>query len=405
VPGSADAERRRTRSGLIGLYRYAFRLAPAVTVGSILVAVLAAALAVVEPLLLGRVVGLLPAAVDGEGGESFVALLLAFLFSVAIAQVARTPEAAFADANGAAREKDMLLRLNRVTGADPDQSSLDDPDRMSTIRRVWDRQWEAGMGMQIATGPLLEQVLTTLGVAVALAVLLPWWISGVLLLATVAQAVVFHRTVQDEFGVWAGQSELQKQSMYAFQQATGPAAKELRIFGLGPYFRQRFWDLQTEALAPYWRRRRRRTGANLLVGTGRVALGVGAIAYAGWLASSGRLDLTGVATAIPLVLVLTGSEVWASGQVTRGLTVLRWMDELEPSVTPRSVLRVHEVRDEPVAARPVRTPRRPPRPAPEIVFDEVVFRYPGSDRLVLDGLSWRLPAQGSVALVGARPLI
>jgi ATP-binding cassette subfamily B protein len=256
------------------------------------------------------------------------------------------------------------------------------------------------MGMQIATGPLLEQVLATAGVAVALVVVLPWWVSTLLVLAAVVQAVIFHRTVQDEFGVWAGQSEQQKQSMYAFQQATGPAAKELRIFGLGSFFRQRFWDLQTEALQPYWLRRRRRTATNLLVGTGRVALGVGAVAYAGWLFAQGRLDLTGLATAIPLVLALTDTEVWASGQVTRGATVLRWMEELEPQVTPRSVLRVHPVVDRAVATRPADAPARQASPPPEIVFDEVDFHYPGSDRLVLDRLTWRLPARGSVALVG-----
>ena len=352
MAGSVDADRRRAGRGVLGLFRYAFQLAPWLTTASMAVAVVAAGLAVVQPLLLGQVVGLLPTAVGGAEVGSFTALLLAFLSTVALAQVVRTPRSAFADANGAAREKDMLLRLNRVTGADPDQSSLDDPQRMSRIRQLWDRQWEAGMGMQIATGPLLEQVLATAGVAVALAFVMPWWVSAILVAAAVAQAVVFHRTVQDEFGVWAGQSEQQKQSMYAFQQATGPAAKELRIFGLGSFFRQRFWDLQTQALQPYWRRRRRRTATNLLVGSGRVVLGVGAVAYAGWLSAQGRLDLTGLATAIPLVLALTDTEVWASGQVTRGATVLRWMEELEPRVTPRSVLRVRPVLDQPVATRP-----------------------------------------------------
>ena len=400
MAGSVDADRRRAGRGVLGLFRYAFQLAPWLTTASMAVAVVAAGLAVVQPLLLGQVVGLLPAAVGGAEVGSFTALLLAFLSTVALAQVVRTPRSAFADANGAAREKDMLLRLNRVTGADPDQSSLDDPQRMSRIRQLWDRQWEAGMGMQIATGPLLEQVLATAGVAVALAFVMPWWVSAILVAAAVAQAVVFHRTVQDEFGVWAGQSEQQKQSMYAFQQATGPAAKELRIFGLGSFFRQRFWDLQTQALQPYWRRRRRRTATNLLVGSGRVVLGVGAVAYAGWLSAQGRLDLTGLATAIPLVLALTDTEVWASGQVTRGATVLRWMEELEPRVTPRSVLRVRPVLDQPVATRPTDATTRTHASPPEIVFDEVDFHYPGSDRLVLDRLTWRLPARGSVALVG-----
>lgn len=142
-----------------------------------------------------------------------------------------------------------------------------------------------------------------------------------------------------------------------------------------------------------------RTGTNLLVGTGRVALGIGAVAYAGWLAGQGRLDLTGLATAVPLLLALTDAEVWAAGQVTRGAEVLRWMEELEPSVTPRSVLRVRPVLDQPVATTPA-IPTRRAGPPPEIVFDDVGFRYPGSDRLVLDGLTWRLPAGGSVALVG-----
>lgn len=399
MASSAETHRRRP-SGVLGLYRYAFQLAPWLTAASMAVAVVAAGLAVAQPLLLGQVIGQLPTAIRGAGVGSFTVLLLAFLSTVALAQVVRTPRTAFADANGAAREKDMLLRLNRVTGADPDQSSLDDPRRMSRIRQLWDRQWEAGMGMQIATGPLLEQLLAAAGVAVALAFVMPWWVAVVLVGGAVGQAVVFHHTVQNEFDVWAGQSEPQKQSMYAFQQATGPAAKELRIFGLGGYFRQRFWDLQTEALQPYWRRRRRRTVTNLLVGTGRVALGVGAVAYAGWLATQGRLDLTGLATAVPLVLALTEAEVWASGQVTRGATVQSWMDELEPAVTPRSVLRVRPVLADPVATAstgdlPCRT-----APPPDIVFDEVSFHYPGSDRLVLDRLSWRLPARGSVALVG-----
>ena len=395
----AGNSRGHRGSGVPNLFRYAFQLAPWLTAASIAVAVVAAALAVAQPLLLGQVIGLLPSAVGGVGIGPFTALLLAFLSTVALAQVVRTPRTAFADANGAAREKDMLLRLNRVTGADPDQSSLDDPARMSRIRQLWDRQWEAGMAMQIATGPLLEQVLAAAGVAVALAFVMPWWVPVLLVAAAVGQAVVFHRTVQDEFGVWAGQSEQQKQSMYAFQQATGPAAKELRIFGLGGFFRQRFWDLQTEALQPYWHRRRRRTVTNLLVGTGRVALGLGAVAYAGWLASQGRLDLTGLATAVPLVLALTETEVWASGQVTRGATVQRWMDELEPAVTPRSILRVRPVVADPVATRT--SDVGPLRAAPpDIVFDDVTFHYPGSDRLVLDRLSWRLPAGGSLALVG-----
>jgi hypothetical protein len=65
VAGSVDADRRRAGSGVLGLFRYAFQLAPWLTTASMSVAVVAATLAVLQPLLLGQVVGLLPAAVGG----------------------------------------------------------------------------------------------------------------------------------------------------------------------------------------------------------------------------------------------------------------------------------------------------------------------------------------------------
>ena len=367
MPGSAAAGRRRTRSGVVGLYRYAFRLAPGVAAGSI-----AGGGA-------GRRTGRGPAAAArpgrgvaaGGGGRRAVAgpssaLLLAFLLSVALAQVVRTPQTAFADANGAAREKDMLLRLNKVTGADPDQSSLDDPERMSTIRQLWDRQWEAGMGMQIATGPLLEQVLTTAGVAVALALVLPWWVSVVLVLATARPG---RGLPPDGPGRVRGvggavrAAEAVDVRLPAGHGAGGQGAADLRprvllpAAVLGPADR----GAGTVLAAPPDADRRPTCWS----------------APAGWPSVSARSPTQGGSPPAggwtsPVwrrrsrwCWPSPSSEVWASGQVTRGATVLRWMDELEPAVTPRSVLRVRPVLDEPVATRPAGTPRRPaPRRLP-----------------------------------------
>ncbi|MET1004782.1 MAG: ABC transporter ATP-binding protein [Propionibacteriaceae bacterium] len=385
---------------MIGLFRYAVRLAPGLVFVSVLTAVVAAGLTVAQPLLLGQAVGRLPDAAAGTGVSSFVSFLLAFLVTIAVAQVVRTPQLPLSDALGAAREKDMLLRLNRITSDDPDQSSLDDPARMSKIRQLWERQWEISMGTQSVTGPLIEQGLAVVGVAVALGLVLAWWVPLVLMVGVVVTTVVFHRTVSTEFAVWTGQSEEQKHTLYAFRQATGPAAKELRIFGLGPYFRRRAWDMQTAALEPYWRQRRRRAGWNSLTGLARVAVGVAVIGYAGWLVSQGRLDLTGLATTIPLVITMTDIDLSASAEVTQGSVAMTWLDELEPDVTPRSVLRVQPVGDQPVATRPPGQPPATGRPPPRIVFDEVDFRYPGSDRPVLDRLTWELPAGTASALVG-----
>jgi len=47
----------------------------------------------------------------------------------------------------------------------------------------------------------------------------------------------------------------------------------------------------TAALTPYWRTRWRQSGISLLIGGGRVAITVGALAYAGSQASGGDLTL------------------------------------------------------------------------------------------------------------------
>ena len=194
----------------------------------------------------------------------------------------------------------MLLRLNRVTGADPDQSSLDDPQRMSRIRQLWDRQWEAGMGMQIATGPLLEQVLATAGVAVALALVMPWWVSA-------APRRCSGHPGRDlppdrpgrvrRVGRTVRAAEAVHVRLPASHRTGRQGAPDLRS-------RVRSSDSASGTSRP---RRCSRTGGDADAGPRRTSwsapagslLGVGAIAYAGWLSAQGRLDLTGLATADP----------------------------------------------------------------------------------------------------------
>ncbi|HEX6939956.1 MAG TPA: ABC transporter ATP-binding protein [Longimicrobiales bacterium] len=52
------------------------------------------------------------------------------------------------------------------------------------------------------------------------------------------------------------------------------------------------------------------------------------------------------------------------------------------------------------AVRPPERPARLERVRGEIEFRDVTFRYPGTDRAVLDGVSFRVPAGHTVALVG-----
>jgi len=108
------------------------------------------------------------------------------------------------------------------------------------------------------------------------------------------------------------------------------------------------------------------------------------MAYAGWQAARGRLDLTGLASALPLIIVLGTFDVWGIAQVAHASTRLRWLEEL----TPR------------LSVADVQTPGIDERPPPRIVFEDVTFRYPEGDHLVLDGLDLEIGAGEAVALVG-----
>jgi ATP-binding cassette subfamily B protein len=190
--------------------------------------------------------------------------------------------------------------------------------------------------------------------------------------------------------VWSGQTEPQKHAFYAFEQGMGKSAKEIRIFGLTQFIRRRWWSNITDAYLPYWKKRRRGALINLGIGGGRALLTAGAIAYAAWLASGGRLDLTALATSLSLITTIGGTDLWSLGQLQRGVSVLQWLDRIVPA---RAALRAIRTEPRVPAATIATTP-------PAIVFDDVTFRYPGADFDVLRDLTWELPAGRAVALVG-----
>jgi ATP-binding cassette subfamily B protein len=195
--------------------------------------------------------------------------------------------------------------------------------------------------------------------------------------------------------LWSGQTEEQKHAWYAFQQGMGKSAKEIRIFGLAGYLRERHWDNITAAFEPYWRKRRKHALKNLAVMGGRVLVTAGALAYTGWQAGRGHLDLTGLATALPLILTIGQADTWMFGMIGRGSAVLSWLEDLAIADPSRGI---------PVART---QPRTKPENAikagdfpPTITFDDVSFTYPRSEHPILDGLTMQLPAGEAAALVG-----
>ena len=169
------------------------------------------------------------------------------------------------------------------------------------------------------------------------------------------------------------------------------AAREVRLFGLGEHFLGRY-------LATFEQFRRRYAHLRLAQWRDNTALAAlsalgsaGAYAYVVLQALSGQITLGGLTFYTGIV-----------GQVRSGISGLVW----QTASLYQSNLFINQLFEflatEP--AMPVLPPERArpvPRPLREgIVFRNVAFRYPGTERLVLEDVSFEIRPGQTVALVG-----
>jgi ATP-binding cassette subfamily B protein len=392
---------------LLRIYRYAYRLAPSASVVICLASVVTAGLSIAAPLLVGQVIGRLAEVARGSMDTTFVVLLAFLLLTIPLSNVVGLVAETFVEKLDALGERDVLLRVGLALSSEPDLRTLDNPDIATRLAKVRSRQWEIQNGVRSAQGPLITQLLALAGSAIALAIVFSWWVALAMVVAGVMEALFFRHTIHQQMDVWSGQTEDQKHARYAFEQGMGKSAKEVRVFGLAGYLRGRYWDNITAALAPYWRTRWRQSGISLLIGGGRVAVTAGALAYAGVEAGRGQLDLTGLATSLPLILTVGSADMWMIGMVERAATTLSWLDELSPAgpllELDKPARTTRAGTPAPRTSAPLTpAPVEPPTPAgpPTVTFDEVSFGYAGGHREILRELTFELPAGRAVALVG-----
>jgi len=176
---------------------------------------------------------------------------------------------------------------------------------------------------------------------------------------------------------------------YAYRLAVEPpAAKELRLFGLGSWTverfkarRRRLFELQWEAT----RLRERPVLWSLLLVLGANVLVFAAMATD---AAAGKLELARLVTfasaAVGTSMIAFGGLSWA----------------LDSAAAPTgAVLRLQESM-KPAGALPLGNREADGVPAREVRFRELRFAYPNTSELVLDGFDLTIPAGSSLAIVG-----
>jgi ATP-binding cassette, subfamily B, bacterial len=172
--------------------------------------------------------------------------------------------------------------------------------------------------------------------------------------------------------------------------ATEPAAaKEVRLFGLGPELLRRHEVVSERYIRNQFHDQLKRTRTAVLAGALYGASLAAAIGFVGWLALRGRASLGDVAlsvqvarTAIGELAGVTRQAAWVAELSFTGERYL-WLLDYRPAVAPPA---------DPVAV--------PAAIRQGITLEGVSFVYPGTTTPVLRELSLHLPAGATVALVG-----
>ncbi|HYR06409.1 MAG TPA: ATP-binding cassette domain-containing protein, partial [Longimicrobium sp.] len=345
-------------------------------------------------LVTGDLVRAIPGAVEhglgSPGGQPALLALSALVFGLMALAVAGAALGHVAGALDLACSIEMHRTMAALTLGTPGVAPLEDPAFADELQAVQDAdrrgvlQWTA-----LAVSSVASTRLRGIGAFVVL-LGFRWWAPVVLAVAWHLTNRVYMNATERGVSVQMSDSAVQlRRAEYLRSLAVdAPAAKEVRVFGLGPWVVGRYGDTWMDALGVMWASRR---ANRALTAAATLAL---AVAHAGVLAALAAAALRGeVEVAALLVFVqaiLATAELGLIGD-------MQWLLAQSLAVADR----VDSLRARAAAAAPPAAEPRAAGTGPVAVrLDGVRFTYRGRVEPTLDGLSLAIPAGQSVAVVG-----
>jgi ATP-binding cassette, subfamily B, bacterial len=272
--------------------------------------------------------------------------------------------------------------------AELDLIAYEDPvfyDRLDRARvQATDR-----LGMIQSIGRLLQQVITAASLSVSILLFSPW----LLLLLIVGILPAFLGESHFAFLGYARnfrQTPVRRELDYLrVLGGSREAAKELKLFGLKDFLIARFTRLSDQLYRENVDLARRRLIAGSFLSMIGTAGYYSAYVYVIWRTATGSLT-------IGKMIFLTGAIMQASSNIQQVFSTLSSIADQALFLT--DLLAFFEMRPT-ICSRPNALPA--PRPIVRgFEFRNVSFRYPGTSRLVLNGLDFHLRAGERVALIG-----
>ena len=366
------------------LLRMSWRQSPLkITVAVLLMLSQAAALPLAAPAL-GR---LTDAAIAGDRTTATVAAFTVaglVLASLTFGHFAHVAYFELGELNVLRLQRELIELSNGTAGLE----HHDRPEYADKIEVVNSELERAGSSSMTALLSGLSLAVATVMTATLLAMVNPWLI---LLPLTAVPPIVLGGRAERLLGKvresTAGPTRLAR---HLFELATNAAAaKELRIFDLQLEVRERHRDLWRQVTRRLWRGELR---AGALRIAGQVIF---ATAYIVGMLLVLRDALTGRRSVGDVVLVIALA-AQVNSQLTSAVTLLQGLQRVSHTLASfRWVRRLVEHQASPAPTAPL-----PDRIDRGITFHNVSFRYPGTDRAILEDVTFDLPAGSTVAIVG-----
>ncbi|GAA2489670.1 ABC transporter ATP-binding protein [Streptomyces longisporus] len=370
-----------------------------------LAAVLPASLAVTSGALAGRLATSHGKDLfDGGGGAAALALGGVFLLMQVVPPLAQ----AVAESLGRRLHRGLAERVLTALERPADLGRLEEA-RTRELVSAADRGLN-GTCVRDAVVGAVNVGIARGGAASGVLILLAyrWWLAVLLALAYGYAMVIVSRMYQRALESAEGTPALMRRAMYLKNTLCGVSAgKEVRTFGLTDWLLDRYTTEWRKAIATT--RGDRAGAARVSLVSGVVVLAAQGLAFALLVADAvdGRV---GVGSFV--MFAVAGVGLLGLGVVTPDLlnievggTVLAAVRQLEAHTAPPDAARLTPRPPESGVGDALITPSpaAPPStavPQRSIVFEDVGFRYPGSDSWVLRHLDLTVPAGTSLAVVG-----
>ncbi len=280
-------------------------------------------------------------------------------------------------------------RLMAVSAAAPGLEHLERSEFADKVKLVRDRSYVpyfAVTNLNAVSGTLCGLA----GSVVLLATVHP--ALALMPLVAAPGVVLQFRAFRRHFARYDATAPDERLAEHYLELATEPAAaKEVRVFGLGPELLRRHEEVTERYIRAQLHDQLARTRTSVAAGAlfgGAMAATIG---FVGWLAVRGRASLGDVALTVQVARSAIGDMAGATRQMA-------WLAEL--SFTGERYLWLLDYRPAVESRPPGEAVPAPAALSRGITLEGVSFTYPGTDEPVLSDVSLHLPAGSTVALVG-----